>query len=109
MKHLLYHIFISLVALLCPAVQAMADVEEEYVLVTDAESLREGDQVVIVSREYGKAMSKYQDNPPKPTYIKPCSIDVIDNGNKVNPTNDSVCVFTLERDSKGWIFKVNDK
>lgn len=108
MKHLLYHILISLVALLCPAVQAMADVEEEYVLVTDAESLREGDQVVIVSREYGKAMSKYQDTPQKPTYIKPCSIDVIDNGNKVNPTNDSVCVFTLERDSKGWILKVND-
>lgn len=108
MKHLLYHILISFVALLCPAVQAMADVEEEYVLVTDAESLRDGDQVVIVSREYGKAMSKYQDNPQKPTYIKPCSIDVIDNGNKVNPTNDSVCVFTLERDSKGWILKVND-
>ena len=108
MKHLLYHILISFVALLCPTVQAMADVEEEYVLVTDAESLRDGDQVVIVSREYGKAMSKYQDNPQKPTYIKPCSIDVIDNGNKVNPTNDSVCVFTLERDSKGWILKVND-
>ena len=69
MKHLLYHIFISLVALLCPAVQAMADVEEEYVLVTDAESLREGDQVVVVSRDFGVAMSRYQNSKKDPTYI----------------------------------------
>lgn len=110
MKHLLYHIFISLVALLCPAVQAMADVEEEYVLVTDAESLRKGDQVVIVSREYGKAMSKYNNktNPNEATYVKPCGIEVTDDGNKVNLTNDSVCVMTLVGDSKGWKFKVND-
>lgn len=110
MKHLLYHILISFVALLCPAVQAMADVEEEYVLVTDAESLREGDQVVIVSREYGKAMSKYNNktNSNEATYVKPCSIDVTDDGNKVNLTNDSVCVMTLVGDSKGWKFKVND-
>ncbi len=110
MKHLLYHIFISLVALLCPAVQAMADVEEEYVLVTDAESLRDGDQVVIVSREYGKAMSKYNNktNPNEATYVKPCGIEVTDDGNKVNLTNDSVCVMTLVGDSKDWKFKVND-
>ena len=110
MKHLLYHIFISLAALLCPAVQAMADVEEEYVLVTDAESLREGDQVVVVSRDFGVAMSRYNNktNPNEATYVKPCSIDVTDDGNKVNLTNDSVCVMTLVGDSKGWKFKVND-
>lgn len=110
MKHLLYHIFISLVALLCPAVQAMADVEEEYVLVTDAESLRDGDQVVIVSREYGKAMSKYNNktNPNEATYVKPCSIEVTDDGNKVNLTNDSVCVMTLVGDSKGWKWQTDD-
>lgn len=109
MKHLLYHIFISLVALLCPAVQAMADVEEEYVLVTDAESLREGDQVVVVSRDFGVAMSRYQNSKKDPTYILPCSIEVMDGGNNVNPTNDSVCVFTLVHDPKGWILKVNDE
>lgn len=110
MKHLLYHIFISLVALLCPAVQAMADVEEEYVLVTDAESLREGDQVVIVSREYGKAMSKYNNktNPNEATYVKPCGIEVTDDGNEVNLTNDSVCVMTLVGDSKGWKWQTDD-
>lgn len=110
MKHLLYHIFISLVALLCPAVQAMADVEEEYVLVTDAESLREGDQVVVVSRDFGVAMSKYNNktNPNEATYVKPCSIDVTDDGNKVNLTNDSVCVMTLVGDSKGWKWQTDD-
>ena len=110
MKHQLFQIFIGLIALLCPFTQVMADVEEEYVLVTDAESLREGDQVVIVSREYGKAMSKYNNktNPNEATYVKPCSIDVTDDGNKVNLTNDSVCVMTLVGDSKGWKFKVND-
>lgn len=110
MKHLLYHIFISLAALLCPAVQAMADVEEEYVLVTDAESLREGDQVVVVSRDFGVAMSRYNNktNPNEATYVKPCSIEVTDNGNKINPTNDSVCVMTLVGNSKSWKFKVND-
>lgn len=110
MKHLLYHILISFVALLCPAVQAMADVEEEYVLVTDAESLREGDQVVIVSREYGKAMSKYNNktNPNEATYVKPCGIEVTDDGNKVNLTNDSVCVMTLVGDSKGWKWQTDN-
>lgn len=110
MKHLLYHIFISLVALLCPAVQTMADVEEEYVLVTDAESLREGDQVVVVSRDFGVAMSRYNNktNPNEATYVKPCSIDVTDDGNKVNLTNDSVCVMTLVGDSKGWKWQTDD-
>lgn len=110
MKHLLYHIFISLVALLCPAVQAMADVEEEYVLVMDAESLREGDQVVIVSRDFGVAMSRYNNktNPNDATYVKACSIEVTDNGNKVNLTNDSVCVMTLVGDSKGWKWQADD-
>lgn len=110
MKHLLYHIFISLVALLCPAVQAMADVEEEYVLVMDAESLREGDQVVVVSRDFGVAMSRYNNktNPNDATYVKPCSIDVTDDGNKVNLTNDSVCVMTLVGDSKGWKWQTDD-
>ena len=110
MKHLLYHIFISLVALLCPAVQAMADVEEEYVLVTDAESLRDGDQVVVVSRDFGVAMSRYNNktNLNDATYVKPCSIDVTDDGNKVNLTNDSVCVMTLVGDSKGWKWQADD-
>lgn len=110
MKHLLYHIFISLVALLCPAVQAMADVEEEYVLVTDAESLREGDQVVVVSRDFGVAMSRYNNktNPNEATYVKPCSIEVTDDGNKVNLTNDSVCVMTLVGDSKDWKWQADD-
>lgn len=110
MKHLLYYIFISLVALLCPAVQVMADVEEEYVLVMDAESLREGDQVVIVSRDFGVAMSRYNNktNPNDATYVKACSIEVTDNGNKVNLTNDSVCVMTLVGDSKGWKWQTDD-
>lgn len=110
MKHLLYYIFISLVALLCPAVQVMADVEEEYVLVMDAESLREGDQVVIVSRDFGVAMSRYNNktNPNDATYVKACSIEVTDNGNKVNLTNDSVCVMTLVGDSKGWKWQADD-
>lgn len=110
MKHQLFHIFISLIALLCPTVYAMADVEEEYVLVTDAESLREGDQVVVVSRDFGVAMSRYNNktNPNDATYVKSCSIEVTDDGNKVNPTNDSVCVFTLVNEAKGWILKVND-
>lgn len=110
MKHLLYHILISFVALLCPAVLAMADVEEEYVLVTDAESLRDGDQVVVVSRDFGVAMSRYNNktNPNEATYVKPCSIDVTDDGNKVNLTNDSVCVMTLVGDSKGWKWQADD-
>lgn len=110
MKHLLYHILISFVALLCPAVQAMADVEEEYVLVTDAESLRDGDQVVVVSRDFGVAMSRYNNktNPNEATYVKPCSIDVTDDGNKVNLTNDSVCVMTLVGDSKGWKWQTDN-
>ncbi len=110
MKHQLFQIFIGFIALLCPFTPVMADVEEEYVLVTDAESLRDGDQVVVVSRDFGVAMSRYNNktNPNEATYVKPCSIDVTDDGNKVNLTNDSVCVMTLVGDSKGWKFKVND-
>lgn len=110
MKHRLFHIFISIIALLCPAVQAMADVEEEYVLVTDAESLREGDQVVVVSRDFGVAMSRYNNktNPNEATYVKPCSIDVTDDGNKVNLKNDSVCVMTLVGNSKSWKWQADD-
>lgn len=110
MKHQLFQIFIGFIALLCPFTPVMADVEEEYVLVTDAESLREGDQVVIVSREYGKAMSKYNNktNPNEATYVKPCGIEVTDDGNKVNLTNDSVCVMTLVGDSKGWKWQTDN-
>lgn len=110
MKHQLFQIFIGFIALLCPFTQVMADVEEEYVLVTDAESLREGDQVVVVSRDFGVAMSRYNNktNPNDATYVKPCSIDVTDDGNKVNLTNDSVCVMTLVGDSKGWKWQTDD-
>lgn len=73
--------------------QAFAESDNQFCLVTNVSQLHVGDEVVIVSRDYCAAISKYEASP----YIKSCHVDVLQNGAAVEVNNDSVAVFVMRR------------
>lgn len=85
--------------------QAFAESSNQFCLVTNASQLHVGDEVVIVSRDYCAAISKYEASP----YIKSCHVDVLQNGAAVDVNNDSVAVFVMEKSGSSWSFKNEDK
>ena len=85
--------------------QAFAESDNRFCLVTNASQLHVGDEVVIVSRNHCAAISKYEASP----YIKSCHVDVLQNGAAVEVNNDSVAVFVMEKSGSSWSFKNEDK
>ena len=85
--------------------QAFAESDNQFCLVTNASQLHVGDEVVIVSRNHCAAISKYEASP----YIKSCHVDVLQNGAAVEVNNDSVAVFVMEKSGSSWSFKNEDK
>lgn len=85
--------------------QAFAESDNQFCLVTNASQLHVGDEVVIVSRNHCIAISKYEASP----YIKSCHVDVLQNGAAVEVNNDSVAVFVMEKSGSSWSFKNEDK
>ncbi|WP_297007538.1 hypothetical protein [Prevotella sp.] len=85
--------------------QAFAESDNQFCLVTSVSQLHVGDEVVIVSRNHCAAISKYEASP----YIKSCHVDVLQNGAAVEVNNDSVAVFVMEKSGSSWSFKNEDK
>ena len=85
--------------------QAFAESDNQFCLVTSVSQLHVGDEVVIVSRDYCAAISKYEASP----YIKSCHVDVLQNGAAVEVNNDSVAVFVMEKSGTSWSFKNEEK
>ena len=85
--------------------QAFAESDNQFCLVTNASQLHVGDEVVIVSRNHCAAISKYEASP----YIKSCHVDVLQNGAAVEVNNDSVAVFVMEKSGSSWSFKNEEK
>lgn len=85
--------------------QAIAESDNQFCLVTNASQLHVGDEVVIVSRNHCAAISKYEASP----YIKSCHVDVLQNGAAVEVNNDSVAVFVMEKSGSLWSFKNEEK
>ena len=85
--------------------QAFAESDNQFCLVTNASQLHVGDEVVIVSRNHCAAISKYEASP----YIKSCHVDVLLNGAAVGVNNDSVAVFVMEKSGSSWSFKNEEK
>lgn len=81
---------------------------EAYTLVTNANDLEEGDKVIIVNTDAGKAMSTTQNtNNRGATAV---TFDEDDNAIAIVPSSTDIQVFTLEGDASGWYFKtVNGK
>lgn len=85
--------------------QAFAESDNQFSLVTSVSQLHVGDEVVIVSRNHCAAISKYEASP----YIKSCHVDVLQNGAAVGVNNDSVAVFVMEKSGSSWSFKNEEK
>lgn len=85
--------------------QAFAESDNQFCLVTNASQLHVGDEVVIVSRNHCAAISKYEAS----SYIKSCHVDVLQNGAAVEVNNDSVAVFVMEKSGSSWSFKNEEK
>lgn len=75
--------------------------QQQFVLISDASSLRAGDQVVIANAENNVAMSVNQ----KSNNRDQATVSI--SGNTLT-TNDDVQVFTLELSENGWRFRDND-
>lgn len=85
--------------------QAFAESDNQFCLVTNVSQLHVGDEVVIVSRNHCAAISKYEAS----SYIKSCHVDVLQNGAAVEVNNDSVAVFVMEKSESLWSFKNEEK
>lgn len=85
--------------------QAFAESDNQFCLVTNVSQLHVGDEVVIVSRNHCAAISKYEAS----SYIKSCHVDVLQNGAAVEVNNDSVAVFVMEKSGSLWSFKNEEK
>lgn len=85
--------------------QAFAESDNQFSLVTSVSQLHVGDEVVIVSRNHCAAISKYEAS----SYIKSCHVDVLQNGAAVEVNNDSVAVFVMEKSGSLWSFKNEEK
>lgn len=85
--------------------QAFAESDNQFCLVTSVSQLHVGDEVVIVSSNHCAAISKYEAS----SYIKSCHVDVLQNGAVVEVNNDSVAVFVMEKSGSSWSFKNEEK
>ena len=72
---------------------------EAYTLVTNANDLEEGDKVIIVNTDAGKAMGGQNSNNRAAT-----AVTFDEDGNAIVPSSTDIQVFTLEGDASGWYF-----
>ena len=72
-----------------------------YALVTNAENLAAGDEVIIVNTDNAKAMSTTQNSNNRGAV----EVKFDEDGNAKVPAATGIQVFTLEGDTKGWYFK----
>lgn len=86
------------------SVSAKADEGDVFVLVDKESKLHDGDKVIIVSREHGVAMSKYQ----KGKYIESCSATLAGDLQAVTAVSDSACIVTVHRQAGGWRLQCHD-
>lgn len=73
---------------------------DAYTLVTNADDLAEGDNVIIVNKAAGKAISTTQNN-----NNRGATVVTFDADNAIVPASTDIQVFTLEGNSEGWYFK----
>lgn len=78
------------------------DASAKYMRITDMSLLRDGDEIIVVSKDCGVAMSRYQN--AKKEYILPCSVkvDVEDGLELATCATDSIAVFKLKMVSGAW-------
>lgn len=78
------------------------DVSAKYMRITDISLLRDGDEIIVVSKDCGVAMSEYQN--AKKEYILPCSVkfDMANELELATCQTDSIAIFKLKKMSGGW-------
>ena len=77
---------------------------DAYTLVTSVDDLKAGNTVIIVNKEYEKAMSTTQNNNNRGAATVPFNTE----DQAVVPTTSGIQVFTLEGDAEGWYFKTDE-
>ena len=72
---------------------------DAYTLVTNVADLADGDNIIIVNKDAGKAMGGQNSNNRAATAV---TFDT--DGNAIVPSSTAIQVFTLEGDANGWYF-----
>lgn len=86
-----------------PAVEPVgSELGSYYALVTDASILADGDKVLIVNNDAGKALSTVQNSNNRGV------VDVTILGNKISQIPEKLQEITLEEYNGGWCFNVGD-
>ena len=80
----------------------VASTEEYYELVTDASTLSEGDEVIIATPQYNRALSTTQNTNNRG------NVGVTIDGDRIYDPAATVQVLTLEGSVGAWYFKVSD-
>lgn len=77
----------------------------KYMRISDPSFLRDGDEIIIVSKDYGVAMSRYQN--AKKDYMLPCLIKLSkeDELELATCETDSMAVFKVKKITGGWRLK----
>lgn len=77
----------------------------KYMRISDLSFLRDGDEIIIVSKDYGVAMSRYQN--AKKDYMLPCLIKLSkeDELELATCETDSMAVFKVKKITGGWRLK----
>lgn len=77
----------------------------KYMHISDPSFLRDGDEIIIVSKDYGVAMSRYQN--AKKDYMLPCLIKLSkeDELELATCKTDSMAVFKVKKITGGWRLK----
>lgn len=77
----------------------------KYMRISDPSFLRDGDEIIIVSKDYGVAMSRYQN--AKKDYMLPCLIKLSkeDELELATCKTDSMAVFKVKKITGGWRLK----
>ncbi|MBR3399091.1 MAG: bacterial Ig-like domain-containing protein, partial [Prevotella sp.] len=73
---------------------------DAYTLVTNVADLADGDNVIIVNKDAGKAISTTQATNNRPA----TGITFDADGNAIVPSSTAIQVFTLEGNTEGWYF-----
>ena len=73
---------------------------DAYALVTSVDDLADGDNVIIVNKDAGKAISTTQATNNRPA----TGITFDADGNAIVPSSTDIQVFTLEGNTEGWYF-----
>lgn len=102
MKKRNFIIFVFLVSAFCLRISAA--IGDVFLPIADISQLDAGDEIIIISQEYGVGMSVFQDNGK----IKSCGIQRDKQFNTVTAVNDSLCVCTIQRQGSGWSLKTAD-